>query len=312
MSIQKPTIVVLIPCLNEEITIGKVIRDFQNEIPEAQIIVFDNNSTDLTASIANESGAKVEKELRPGKGHVMASMFRKVDADYYVIVDGDDTYSAEHVRQLLEPVLDGSAEMSVAARLEEYTEKSFRPFHIFGNNLVRKLVNWIFNNKLTDIMSGYRAFSKELVKSIPILSSGFEVETELTIRVLDYGFRIEEIPLPYRERPEGSESKLRTFKDGFRVLKEIARIAKAYKPFTFFGLIGLAFISAGVFSGIWVIMDYIEDEYVNKVPTAILATGLMLIGFGSIGIGILLNAISYRFRENMRLLNKIISTRNGS
>ena len=306
MSIQKPTIVVLIPCLNEEITIGKVIRDFQNEIPEAQIIVFDNNSTDLTASIARESGAKVEKELRPGKGHVMASMFRKVDADYYVIVDGDDTYSAEHVRQLLEPVLDGSAEMSVAARLEEYTEKSFRPFHIFGNNLVRGLVNWIFHSNLTDIMSGYRAFSRELVKAVPIFSTGFEVETEFTIRTLDYGFRIKEIQVPYRKRPEGSSSKLRTFHDGFRVLTEIARIAKAYKPFTFFGGIGLVLIIIGVTSGIWVIMDYLEDEYVDKAPTAILSAGMMLLGFGSIGIGILLNTINYRFRENLRLLhNKI-------
>ena len=161
MSIQEPTIVVLIPCLNEEITIGKVIRDFQKSIPEAQIIVFDNNSTDSTASIAHESGAKVIKELRTGKGHVMAKMFRKVDADYYVIVDGDDTYSAKHVRQLLEPVLNESAEMSVAARLEGYTEKSFRPFHIFGNNLVRRLVNGIFHSNLTDIMSGYRACSRE-------------------------------------------------------------------------------------------------------------------------------------------------------
>ena len=158
-------------------------------------------------------------------------------------------------------------------------------------------------------MSGYRVFSRELVQSIPILSSGFEVETELTIRILDYGFRIKEVPLPYRERPEGSVSKLRTFRDGFRVLAEIARIAKAYKPFTFFGGIGLAFILAGGISGIWVILDYLEDEYVNKVPTAILATGFMLLGFGSMGIGILLNTISYRFRENMHQLHKIIRSR---
>ncbi|MCH2265857.1 MAG: glycosyltransferase family 2 protein [SAR324 cluster bacterium] len=305
----KIKIVILIPCLNEEITIGKVIRDFQASIPEAEIIVFDNNSTDRTAAIAVESGAKVIPEYRPGKGYVVANMFRKVDADYYVLVDGDDTYSAEHVRKLLEPVMQDRADMAVGARLAEYTEKSFRPLHVFGNNLVRKLVNWIFNNKLTDIMSGYRAYSRELVQSIPILSSGFEVETEMTIRILDYGFRIEEVPLPYRERPEGSESKLRTFHDGFRVLAEIAIIAKAYKPFTFFGLIGLAFFIAGGISGIWVIMDYLEDEYVNKVPTAILATGLMLLGFGSMGIGILLNTISYRFRENMRLLNKFIRSR---
>lgn len=305
----KAKIVILIPCLNEEITIGKVIHDFQDAIPEAKIIVFDNNSTDRTAAIARESGAEVIPESRPGKGHVVASMFRKVDADYYVIVDGDDTYSAEHVRKLLEPVMKEQADMAVAVRLAEYTATSFRPLHVFGNNLVRRLVNWIFNSNLSDIMSGYRAYSRELVQSIPILSSGFEVETEMTIRILDYGFRIKEVPLPYRERPEGSVSKLRTFHDGFRVLAEIARIAKAYKPFTFFGGIGLAFILAGGISGIWVILDYLEDEYVNKVPTAILATGFMLLGFGSMGIGILLNTISYRFRENMRQLHKIIRSR---
>ncbi len=305
----KAKIVILIPCLNEEITIGKVIHDFQDAIPEAKIIVFDNNSTDRTAAIVRECGAEVIPESRPGKGHVVASMFRKVDADYYVIVDGDDTYSAEHVRKLLEPVMKEQADMAVAVRLAEYTATSFRPLHVFGNNLVRRLVNWIFKSNLSDIMSGYRVFSRELVQSIPILSSGFEVETEMTIRILDYGFRIKEVPLPYRERPEGSVSKLRTFHDGFRVLAEIARIAKAYKPFTFFGGIGLAFILAGGILGIWVILDYLEDEYVNKVPTAILATGFMLLGFGSMGIGILLNTISYRFRENMRQLHKIIRSR---
>ena len=305
----KAKIVILIPCLNEEITIGKVIHDFQDAIPEAKIIVFDNNSTDRTVAIARESGAEVIPESRPGKGHVIASMFMKVDADYYVIVDGDDTYSAEHVRKLLEPVMQEQADMAVAVRLAEYTATSFRPLHIFGNNLVRRLVNWIFKSNLSDIMSGYRAYSRELVQSIPILSSGFEVETEMTIRILDYGFRIKEVPLPYRERPEGSVSKLRTFHDGFRVLAEIARIAKAYKPFTFFGGIGMVFILSGGISGIWVIQDYLEDEYVNKVPTAILATGFMLLGFGSMGIGILLNTISYRFRENMRQLHKIIRSR---
>ena len=286
-----------------------MIHDFQDAIPEAKIIVFDNNSTDRTAAIARECGAEVIPELRPGKGYVVASMFRKVDSDYYVIVDGDDTYSAEHVRKLLEPVMKEQADMAVAVRLAEYTATSFRPLHVFGNNMVRRLVNWIFKSNLSDIMSGYRAYSRELVQSIPILSSGFEVETEMTIRILDYGFLIKEVPLPYRERPEGSVSKLRTFHDGFRVLTEIARIAKAYKPFTFFGGIGLAFILAGGISAIWVILDYLEDEYVNKVPTAILATGFMLLGFGSMGIGILLNTISYRFRENIHQLHKIIRSR---
>ena len=308
---KKTKIVILIPCFNEETTIEKVICDFQKAIPEAEIIVFDNNSTDQTSFFAKKAGAKIIEESRQGKGYVVASMFQKVDADYYVLVDGDDTYSAEHVRELLNPVMESKADMTVATRFSEYSDKSFRPLHIFGNNLVKFLVNWIFVNNLTDIMSGYRAYNKKIVETVPILSSGFEVETEMTIRVLDFGFRIEEVPIPYRERPEGSESKLRTFHDGTRVLKEIARIAKAYKPFTFFGVIGLIFLLAGGFSGIWVLLDYLEDEYVNKVPTAILSTGLMLLGFGSLGIGILLNTLNYRFRENIRLMKNIIQNRNG-
>lgn len=303
---KKTKIVILIPCFNEETTIGKVIQDFKSAIPEAGIVVFDNNCTDRTVEIAKNSGAEIIKEPRQGKGYVVDSMFQKVDADFYVLVDGDDTYSAKNVRKLLEPVMENHADMVVATRFSEYTENSFRPMHVFGNNLVRLLVNWIFANNLTDIMSGYRAYNKNIVKSVPIFSSGFEVETEMTIRVLDYGFRIKEISLPYRERPSGSFSKLRTFHDGFRVLTEIATIAKAYKPFTFFGIIGLFFFFAGGIAGIWVLFDFLEDGYVNKIPTAILSTGLMLLSFGSFGIGILLNTISYRFRENLRLIKKIV------
>ena len=307
---KKIKIVVLIPCFNEETTIEKVINDFQKAIPEAEIIVFDNNCSDATAFIAKKAGAKIIEESRQGKGYTVSSMFQIVDADYYVLVDGDDTYSADHVRELLKPVMENKADMTIASRFNEYTEDSFRPLHVFGNNLVKFLVNWIFGNNLTDIMSGYRAYNKKLVETIPIFSSGFEVETEMTIRVLDFGFRIEEVPIPYRERPVGSVSKLRTFHDGSRVLIEIARIAKAYKPFTFFGFIGLLFLFSGGFSGILVLLDYLEDEYVNKVPTAILSTSLILLGFGSLGIGILLNTLNYRFRENIRLMKNIIRNRN--
>jgi len=299
-------IAILIPCLNEEITIGKVIQDFQKELPDAEIFVFDNNSTDRTASIALELGATVIEEKRPGKGNVIAAMFRKVEVDYYIMVDGDDTYSAEHVHQMLEPLRKKDADMTVATRLNEYEEESFRPLHVFGNNLVRTLVNQIFNSNLNDIMSGYRGFSRELIDCLPILSTGFEVETEMTIRVLDYGFIIEEIPVPYRERPEGSESKLHTYRDGYRVLKEIVSIAKAYKPFTVFGLLGLAFALVGGILGIEVIIDYMADSYVNKVPTAILASGCMLLSFGSLGVGIVLNTISSRFREVMKLYHRSI------
>ena len=303
-------IVILIPCLNEETTIEKVIHDFNRTIPEAEIIVFDNNCTDKTVPLAKKAGARIIRESRQGKGFVIASMFEKVEADYYVLVDGDDTYSAEHVWELLKPVMEKNADMAVATRFNEYTKNSFRPLHVFGNNLVKFLVNWIFVNNLTDIMSGYRAYNRELVESVPILSSGFEVETEMTIRVLDYGFKIAEVPIPYRERPEGSFSKLRTFHDGTRVIKEIARIAKIYKPFTFFGMIGLIFLIAGSISGVLVFLDYLEDQFVEKIPTAILSTGFILLGFGSIAIGILLNTLNYRFRENIRLMKKILRDRN--
>jgi hypothetical protein len=210
------------------------------------------------------------------------------------------------VRDLLEPVLCGNADMSVATRLEEYRSDSFRPLHVFGNNLVKTLVNWIFQSNLRDIMSGYRAFNRDLVKTVPVLSSGFEVETEMTIRVLDYGFSIAEVPVPYRERPEGSFSKLHTFRDGYRVLSTIANIAKAYKPFTFFGGLGLIFMLLGAFTGGWVVVDYLEDAYVDKVPTAILASGLMLLSFGSVGVGAVLHTVNHRFRETNRLLQQAL------
>ncbi|MBF0277688.1 MAG: glycosyltransferase [SAR324 cluster bacterium] len=295
-------IAVLIPCLNEELTIGKVISDFQKNLPGAKIYVFDNNCTDRTPEIAQKAGAIVVKEKRPGKGSVVASMFKKVKADYYVMVDGDDTYDAGSVSKLLNPLMTGEADLTVATRLSEHTDESFRPLHVFGNNLVKSLVNWIFHSNLADIMSGYRGFTREFVETIPVLSSGFEVETELTIRTLDYGFVIEEIPVPYRERPEGSFSKLHTFRDGYRVLSQIGTIAKAYKPFTFFGLIGLFFGLIGLGTGIEVIFDFLADRYVNKVPTAILSSACMILSFGCIGIGIILNVLSYRFRE----LEKII------
>ena len=297
-------IAVLIPCLNEEVTISKVVQDFRKELPGATIYVFDNNSTDRTAELAEAEGAVVIPERKRGKGYVIASMFRKVEADYYVMVDGDDTYSALHVQALLQPLLDGEADMTVATRLNEYEEESFRPLHVFGNNLVRSLVNWIFNSNLEDIMSGYRGFSRELVQNLPVLASGFEVETEMTIRVLDYGYTIQEVTVPYRERPEGSFSKLNTFRDGFRVLYQIASIARSYKPILFFGVLALFFGLIGLIAGGEVIVDYAVDGYVNKVPTAILAVGCMLLCFGSIGIGAILDTLNARFREVLRLLQR--------
>lgn len=298
-------IVMLIPCLNEEVAIGKVIDDFRQSIPEAEIIVFDNNSTDRTAEIAREKGVQVIFEPNPGKGNVVASMFRKIKADYYMMVDGDDTYAASHARQLLQPVLDGEADMVVATRLGEYTNESFRPLHVFGNNLVKTLVNWVFHTDLKDIMSGYRAFNREVVEVVPILSGGFEVETEMTLRTLESGLRIAECVVPYKERPVGSVSKLNTFRDGYKVLAKIVTIAKAYKPFTFFGGIGLVLGFIGMLFGLEVIVDYMSDNYVQKVPTAVLSVAFMLLSFGTIGIGIILNTLNYRHREMARLIQNI-------
>ena len=298
------SIAVLIPCLNEEITIGKVVATAKQTLPDATIFVFDNNSTDRTAEIAKEAGATVIHEQRPGKGNVVASMFRLIDAEYYVMIDGDDTYCMEEAQKLLEPLMQKQADMCVATRLEEYSQTSFRPFHVFGNDLVKNLVNQIFQSNLNDIMSGYRSFTKEFVNTVPTLSLGFEIETELTIRALDYRMRIVEVPLPYRERPAGSFSKLHTFRDGTRVLLQIANIAKAYRPFTFFGYIGLFFMLLTMFSGGIVIVDFLEDQYVNKVPTAIIASAFGLISIGAFSLGVTLHTLNERFRELTHLWRK--------
>ena len=300
-------IAVLVPCLNEELTIGKVVRDFQRHLPGADIYVFDNNCTDRTPEIARQAGAVVYEEKRLGKGYVIASMFKMIHADVYLLVDGDDTYPAEFAPSLLEPLVSGRAGMTVASRLSERTDKSksFRRFHVFGNNLVKSLVNRIFQSRLNDIMSGYRGVTREFVETVPVLSSGFEVETELTLRALEHGFTIEEIEVPYRERPHGSYSKLHTFRDGYRVLIQILTISKAYKPFTFFGIIGLFFGILGLGSGVEVIIDFLEDRYVDKVPTAVLSSACILLSFGSFGIGIVLNALNFRFRELVKIIQKI-------
>ncbi|MBI3993243.1 MAG: glycosyltransferase [Candidatus Lambdaproteobacteria bacterium] len=294
---ERPRIALLVPCLNESLTIGKVIDDFRAALPEAEIYVFDNNSTDDTARIARERGCVVFHEPRPGKGHVTQAMFRKVQADLFVMVDGDDTYSARDVRRLLEPVQSGRADMAVGTRLQEFSQGSFRALHVFGNRVLTGIVNSIFQSRLSDMMSGYRAMSRELVCSTPVLSSGFEVETELTIRALEQGFTILEVPLAYQERPAGSSSKLRTFRDGLRVMASIVNIFRSYKPFTFFGSIGLFFLVVGLGVGTVVILDYFDDRYVEHVPLAILATGCMILSFFTFGIGILLNTINERMRE---------------
>lgn len=299
-------IAVLIPCLNEEITIGKVIDDFRRELPSAAIYVFDNCSADATATVAVEHGAVVIKEPRRGKGFVVDSMFGRIEADLYVMVDGDNTYPADYVHKLLEPLLAGDADMVVGARFSSYTDKSFHKFHIFGNNLVRLLVNWVGSAQLTDIMSGYRAFNHRVVERIPVVSVGFDVETEMTVQMLYYQLRIVEVNIPYRERPAGSKSKLKTFRDGFRVLWKIFSLFRAFKPLTFFGGLGLLFLVLGLLAGILPIHDYLTDpnHHVHHLPLAVLATGLIILSAGFVFLGILLHSLNWRFRELHNVLTR--------
>ncbi len=295
---------VLIPCYNEEITIGKVIEDFRRELPDADIYVFDNNSTDRTAEIAEEKDAIVIKEKRQGKGFVIASMFRKVEADLFIMVDGDDTYPAETVHSLIKPVLDEEADMTVGTRLRNPASEAFKPLNLLGNYLVVKLVNSIFDSNLTDIMSGYRVFNRDFVKNIPLISKGFEVETQLVIQSLYYQFKIQEVDIELRERPKGSESKLHTIRDGARVLLTIANIAKAYRPLFFFGIAGFFTLLCGIGLGAIPIVEFFQTGLITHFPTAILATGLVLVSMILFTIGLILDSINYRFKEVTQILMK--------
>ena len=292
-------IAVVIPCHNEAPTIGKVVDDFLRALPGARVIVFDNCSTDDTSTVAVEHGAEVLFEPRLGKGYVVESILDRVDADVYVMVDGDDTYPAERVGDLLAPVLAGEAHMAVGARVAAEGEAAFRVLHVAGNRLVRRLVNWVGRAKLTDILSGYRAFTRHVAERLPVVSAGFEIETEMTIQMLYYGMRIVEVPVAYRARPAGSRSKLRTFRDGSRVLWKIFSLFRAFKPLTFFGAAGAVLFVLGLLAGIPPVHDYMTSPqgYVRHVPLAILATGLMILSAGCVFLGIILHAVNWRLRE---------------
>ncbi|MCE5278163.1 MAG: glycosyltransferase [Planctomycetaceae bacterium] len=291
------TVAVLIPAYNESMTIAKVVDDFRRELPQAQIYVFDNGSTDDTAATALAHEARVVKEPRRGKGYVVERMMDTVQADAYVLVDGDDTYPAEKVHDLLAPILSGEADMVVGARLQEYGENSFRPMHVTGNKVVRALVNWMGHSRLSDIMSGYRAFSRRVVDRLPVVSAGFEIETEMTIQMLYYRMEIVEVAVPYRQRPAGSVSKLQTVRDGLRVLWKMFTLFRSFKPLTFFGAVAVLLFGCGILAGILPINDYITTGKVPHFPSAILATGLMILSAGSVFLGILLHAINWRLRE---------------
>ena len=295
-------IVVLIPCFNEELTIGKVIKDFQQHLPQAHIYVFDNNSTDRTAEIALNAGAIVKKVYQQGKGNVIRAMFRQVEADCYLMIDGDDTYPAEEALKLVTPILEDRADIVIGDRLSStYFKENKRAFHNTGNKLVRNLINLIWKQDLKDIMSGNRAFSKSFVKLFPVMSSGFEIETEMTIYALDRRLNLVEVPINYKDRPEGSESKLNTFADGFKVIRTIITLFKEYKPLLFFGWLALLLILLAIAFFIPVFIEYLEIGLVPKFPTFILSGFLAITGVLSLFTGLILDVIVEKNRKDFEI-----------
>ena len=300
-------VAVLIPCYNEEVAIGKVVSDFKRALPHATILVYDNNSTDSTASVARASGATVVPAPRQGKGNVVRQMFEEVDAEVYLMVDGDDTYPAAAAPELIAELGKGSGDMIVGARITSYDERSFRMFHKFGNRLVARLISRLFSSKVSDILSGYRAFTTSFVKTIPLTSKGFEIETEMTLQALAKNFTIREIPIKYGIRPEGSFSKLNTFSDGFLVLKSIFIIFKDFKPLVFFSWLSAILFLITILTGIWPILDYLEYRYVYHIPFAILATGTGILSALSFSIGVILETISKYHNENFELFRRLLN-----
>ncbi len=306
---ERPTdyseVAVLIPCFNEEIAVGKVVSDFRAALPGARIYVFDNNSTDRTAEVARNSGALVIPSPRPGKGHVVRHMVTQVDSPVYIMVDGDNTYPASQAPALLQEFRRSGADMVVGARTLGSEEGSFRRFHRFGNRLVARLITILFRSRVTDVMSGYRAFSRDFAKSVPLLSGGFEIETEMTLHAVARGYVIREIPVHYRKRAEGSESKLRTLSDGYLVIRTIFQIFKDYKPLVFFTLLAslLAILSLAV--GWRPIADYLSTGEVARFPSAILAAALGIISAMSLAVGMILDTLAKFHQENFELFRRI-------
>lgn len=305
--LKKGNIAVLIPCYNESKTIEKVVKDYKKALPEAVIYVYDNNSTDGTAEIAKKNGALVRYEYRQGKGNVIRSMFRDIEADCYLMIDGDDTYPAESAREMCDLVLEGKADMVIGDRLSStYFQENKRMFHNFGNVLVRKLINFIFKNNVKDIMTGYRAFSRDFVKGFPVLSKGFEIETEMTIHAVDKNFKLVEVPVQYRDRPEGSESKLNTISDGFKVLKTIGSLFKEYRPALFFNIFASILLIAGIIIGIFPFIDYFETGVVLKFPSLIFACFLITAAMLLWITGMILHVIAKKNKQTYELyLNEI-------
>lgn len=296
-------VAVMIPCYNESVTISKVVTDFRKSLPEADIYVYDNNSTDGTGDIARKAGAIVRREHRQGKGNVMRSMFSDIDADVYIIVDGDDTYCADAAPRLVSLISEGKADMVVADRLSStYFTENKRAFHNSGNRLVRSLINRIFNARLHDILSGYRAFSRDFIKNFPVMSKGFEIETEMTIHALDKNYKVCEIPVEYRDRPADSESKLNTFSDGFRVIGTILVLFKSYRPFLFFSILALLSLCGSLILTVPVIMEYWDTGLVPRFPSLIVGCTLLMLGILLFLCGLILSTISNNQRQLFELI----------
>lgn len=298
-----PQIAVLIPCYNESKTIEKVISDYKSALPDADIYVYDNNSSDGTDAIALKAGAVVRYEHRQGKGNVIRTMFREIEADCYLMIDGDDTYPAENAQEMCRLVIEEKVDMVIGDRLSStYFAENKRLFHNFGNSLVRSLINKLFHANVKDIMTGYRAFSYSFVKHFPVLSQGFEIETEMTIHALDKNFYLKEIPVLYRDRPVGSVSKLNTYSDGIKVLMTIARLFREYKPFVFFSFIALLFLLISFAMFIPVLIDYLQTGLVPRFPTLIVSGLLALLGFMFFFCGIVLDVVAQKHKQLFEIL----------
>ena len=310
-------IAVLIPCYNEAATIGKVVQDAQKALPEAEIYVYDNNSSDDTTKIAASMGAIVGREPRQGKGNVVRTMFKDIEADIYVMIDGDDTYPLEAIHDVIKPVMNDEADMVIGDRMTNgtYSKENTRAFHGFGNSMVKRIINFLFNSNLSDIMTGYRVFSRYYVKTFPVLSKGFEIETEMTIYALHNNYRITEVPITFRDRPEGSFSKLNTYKDGFKVLKVAFLLFKDYRPLLFFGVSSLILAIIGLAIGIPPIIEFIEKSYIYKVPSVILAAALEIITFLLFAEGLILETTVNQRRamhEQLAILFKVIDKKKNT
>lgn len=300
-------IAVLIPCYNEEKTIEKVVKDAKQALPEAVIYVYNNNSTDRTAELAQKAGAVVRSEYKQGKGNVIRRMFQEVDAECYVMVDGDDTYPMENAQEMADMVLERNADMVVGDRLSStYFEENKRPFHNMGNSMVREAINVLFKSDIRDIMTGYRAFSHRFVKTFPVLSKGFEIETEMTIHAVYNNMQVENVVITYRDRPEGSESKLNTYSDGLRVLRTIFRMFRQYRPFAFFGLLAILLLLVAVGFFIPVVIEYVKTGLVPKFPTLIVCGFAALAAVQSLFAGLILHNLGMKDRRDFEFRLQIV------